>query len=355
MFSRRHFLASLTALLGTAATALAHRDRRLIISDVPSEKSTVPAKILPPALKKGDTVGIVAPASGVDQSDIKSNIEFLKSIGLNVETGSAISKSQRYLAAPDNVRAAEFMEFIERSDINAILCARGGYGVMRILPMLDFGAIRRNPKIIMGYSDITALLIAVEQISGVVAFHGPVASSQFDNFTTKCFLKTVFAPEDEAVPKTSISVSDDSLLTLYKGSAVGRLTGGNLSMVISTLGTPYEIDTAGAILFLEEVSEEPYKIDRMLTQLWLAGKLHQCAGIALGQFKNCEATGKSDIELSFTLRQVLEQRISSLGIPAAYGLPFGHVKSKMTLPLGTRAELDAAKKTLTILDTSVRA
>ncbi len=354
MFSRRHFISLMSTLLGTA-NAFAHRDRRIIVSDKQLENPVISRKILPPALKKGATVGIVAPASGVDQSDIASNIAIFKALGLKVELASALSKSNRYLAAPDNVRASQFMEFVERRDIDAILCARGGYGVMRILPMLDFDAIRRNPKIIMGYSDITALLIAIEQISGLITFHGPVASSHFDPFTTECFLKTVFASTEEKTKPKVLAVTDDSLITLCNGVAIGRLVGGNLSMVVSTLGTPYEIDTAGAILFLEEVSEEPYKIDRMLTQLWLAGKLHQCAGIALGQFKNCEATKRSDIELSFTLRQVLAQRISTLNIPAAYGLPFGHVKSKMTLPIGIQAKLDATKKSLTILETSVTA
>lgn len=356
MFSRRHFLGSLSAAVGAVTVAHAHQNRRLISKEIEPLKPTPSSKILPPALKKGATIGIVAPASGIAPSDIKSNVEMLKSLGFNVELGNAISKGFRYLSAPDNVRAAEFMEFIERPDIDCILCARGGYGVMRILPMLDFEAIRRHPKIVMGYSDITALLIAIEQISGVVAFHGPVASSSFDPFTTESFLKTIFAPSAEPVsPKTftSVTYTDSSFITLCQGKGSGRLVGGNLSMVVSTLGTPYEIDTAGALLFLEEITEEPYRIDRMLTQLWLSGKLHQCAGIALGQFKNCEASGQSDIELSFTLHQVLEARIASLGIPSAYGLPFGHVKSKMTLPLGIRAELDATKKSLTLLEPSV--
>ena len=314
--------------------------------------------ILPPALKKGSVVAITAPASGINLGEIQEGIEILKSNGCEVVIGKAIYKKYGYLSAPDQERAAELMEFFERPDINCILCARGGYGVMRILPMLDFSAIKKNPKIIIGYSDITALLIAIHNQTKIATFHGPVASSTFDSFTLDNFLKTLFVPKsingqisNTAFPQ--ITYSDSSLITLVQGIGRGHLVGGNLSMIVSTLGTPYEIDTKGAILFLEEVSEEPYKIDRMLTQLWLAGKLKQCAGIALGHFKNCEATSKSGLDISFTLQQVLEARIQSLGIPAVYGLPFGHVKSKMTIPIGVQAELNATEKTFTIIEPSV--
>lgn len=314
--------------------------------------------ILPPALKKGSVVAITAPASGINSGEIQEGIDVLKANGCEVVVGKAIYKNYGYLSAPDQERAAELMEFFERSDINCILCARGGYGVMRILPMLDFSAIKKNPKIIIGYSDITALLIAIYNQTKIATFHGPVASSTFDSFTLDNFIKTLFVPKsiNEQNPNVTlpqITFSDSKLVTLSEGIARGHLVGGNLSMIVSTLGTPYEIETKGAILFLEEVSEEPYKIDRMLTQLWLAGKLKHCAGIALGHFKNCEATSKSGLDISFTLQQVLEARIQSLGIPAVYGLPFGHVKSKMTLPIGVQAELNATEKTFTIIEPSV--
>lgn len=316
--------------------------------------------ILPPALKKGSVIAITAPASGINIGEIQDGIEILRSYGCEVVIGKAIYKKYGYLSAPDQERAAEFMEFVERPDINCILCARGGYGVMRILPMLDFTAIKKNPKIIIGYSDITALLIAIYNQTKIVTFHGPVASSTFDSFTLDYFIKTLFrakaAEVNENTPELSfapITFSDSRLITLTGGTARGQLVGGNLAMLVSTLGTPYEVDTRGSIFFIEEVSEEPYKIDRMLTQLWLAGKFQNCAGIALGQFKNCEATSRAGFDLSFTLQQVLESRIQSLGIPSVYGLPFGHVKSKMTLPIGIQAELNATDKTFTIIERSV--
>jgi muramoyltetrapeptide carboxypeptidase len=313
--------------------------------------------LLPSALKKGSTIGITAPASGVDNAEIQEGVALLKASGYSIVLGNTLTRKHGYLSAPDVDRASEFMEFIERPDIDCILCARGGYGVMRILPMLDFGVIRANPKIIIGYSDITALLVAITKLSNVITYHGPVASSTFDSFTVDYFKKALHLNEPREALKdeefTPISFSDSRMSTLSKGIAKGRLTGGNLSMIVATLGTPYEIDTKDSLLFLEDIAEEPYRIDRMLTQLWLAGKLQQCSGIILGQFKNCEAKRIPGFEVSFSLQQVLESRITSLGIPAVYGLPIGHVKSKMTIPLGVMAELDAGNKTFTILERPV--
>lgn len=314
--------------------------------------------ILPHALREGSTIGIIAPASGVSMRELDDGVATLKSWGCKVELGKAISKGNGYLAASDEARATEFMEFIKRPDIDAIICARGGYGVMRILPMLDFDVIRSNPKIIVGYSDITALVNAVYSRSRVVAFHGPVASSTFNTFTKDYFYNTLFTntPLGEIADSQefdAIDFSESKLKVLHEGTCKGRLVGGNLTLVVSTLGTPYEIDTTDAILFLEEVSEEPYKIDRMLTQLWLAGKLQTCKGIALGRFKDCERLRNPDFKVSFSLEQVLRERISSLGIPAVYGLPIGHIKSKMTVPIGTMASLDAEKGKLSILEPSV--
>lgn len=314
--------------------------------------------LLPHALRKGSKVGIVAPASGVTMREIEEGIGALQHWGCKIELGKAIRRGNGYLAASDEERADEFMEFITRPDIDALLCARGGYGVMRILPMLDFDIIRRNPKIIVGYSDITALVNAVYNKSGVVAFHGPVASSAFNNFTKEYFYNTLFTstPLGEIADSQefdAINFSESRLKVLHEGVCQGRLVGGNLTLVVSTLGTPYEINTTNAILFLEEISEEPYRIDRMLTQLWLAGKLQTCKGIALGRFKNCDGISNPGFKVSVPLENVLRERIASLGIPAVYGLPIGHVRSKMTVPIGTLAELNATKGTLSLLEPSV--
>jgi muramoyltetrapeptide carboxypeptidase len=321
--------------------------------NVPSSALPVMAsRKLPTGIRQGATVGIVAPASGVHPKDIQDFVSLCESWGVKTKTGPNIGKRAGYLSASDKDRAAEFMRFVEDPTIDAIVCGRGGYGVMRILPMLDYGAIRDAGKIIMGFSDITALLIAVNQLSGLVTYHGPVASSTFDAFTTAAVTEVVAGlgdQEERALP----TYTDPRVTVLRPGTAIGRLTGGNLAMIVSTLGTPYEIDTRGTILFLEEINEEPYRIDRMLTQLRLAGKLQECAGIAIGNFRDCEAKGTSVSEPSFTLMQVLEERIGDLGVPAVYGLPFGHVKSKLTLPLGIHAELNAGARSLRLLEPAV--
>lgn len=361
MNNRRTFIASLG--LGLVGSAISQAERIGVSAAYSSSQNAIPEVfrvpldeknfVLPKGLREGATVAVTAPASGINPGDATKNIALLKSFGLNVIVGQAIYKRNGYLSAPDEDRAAEFMEFVERKDIDCIMCARGGYGVMRILPMLDFETIRKNPKIIIGYSDITALLIAITTTAGIVTYHGPVASSEFDDFTTEQFKKTLFSPT-QVISKNI--TNHESSITITKGKAKGRLVGGNLSMIVSTLGTPYEIDTRGAILFIEEVEEEPYKIDRMLTQLWLAGKLQTCAGFAIGQFKNCETKNRTTLTtLKTSLKQVLEARIGTLGVPAVYGLPFGHVRSKMTLPLGILAELDADEKVLSYTETAVLA
>lgn len=360
--SRRHFLSGMV-VAGTIAAKNRLQANGDNISSISAPKNLFIQRedgvILPPALREGARVGIVAPASGVSHGEISDGVHALESFGCKVEVSKFISKNFGYLSCKDEERAAEFMHFIERKDIDAILCARGGYGVMRILPMLDYNVIRQNPKIIIGFSDITALLNAIYLQSKVVTFHGPVASSTFDSFTREYFYKTLFTTSAvgqiaESQEFDSIEFSEQRLTTLGKGgTARGRLVGGNLSLVTSTLGTPYEIQTKGNILFLEEVSEEPYKIDRMLTQLWLAGKLQEASAIALGRFRKCEKIANPSFSVSFSLEEVLRSRIASLGVPAVYGLPIGHIRSKMTVPIGTMSELDADEGRLTLLEPSV--
>ncbi len=336
---RRRFLQTLAAV-----PAVQHVLRAGGTSDTDTGTVSQRSRVLPKGIGPGSTIGIVAPASAAFSSEVRDFIDLCASLGIKTKLGRNISRRTGYLSATDEQRAAEFMECIEDTGIDAVVCARGGYGVMRILPLLDFQSIRQAGKVIMGFSDITALLVAVNQMTGLVTFHGPVASSTFDPFTIDSLKSVVLRTQP---PQT---FQDQRLTTIQPGMAQGRLTGGNLAMVVSTLGTRYEIDTRDAILFLEEINEEPYRIDRMLTQLWLAGKLQTCKAIAFGNFRNCESKGISITGPSFTLSQVFHERIAPLGVPAVYGLPFGHVRSKLTLPLGIRAELDATKKQLTLLE-----
>lgn len=336
---RRRFLQTLATV-----PAVQHVLRAGGTSDTDTGTVSQRSRVLPKGVGPGSTIGIVAPASAAFSSEVRDFVELCTTWGIKTKLGRNISRRNGYLSASDEQRAAEFMECIEDPGVDAVVCARGGYGVMRILPLLDFQSIRQAGKVIMGFSDITALLVAVNQMTGLVTFHGPVASSTFDPFTIDSLKSVVLRTQP---PQT---FQDQRLTTIQPGMAQGRLTGGNLAMVVSTLGTRYEIDTRDAILFLEEINEEPYRIDRMLTQLWLAGKLQTCKGIAFGNFRNCESKGISITGPSFTLSQVFHERIAPLGVPAVYGLPFGHVRSKLTLPLGIRAELDATKKQLTLLE-----
>lgn len=341
---RRNFIGQLTA-----AAALPAAMRAASAFEVPPTPEPEPAPMRPQGLQKGATIGVACPASGVTRREIREFELLCSQLGFSTVLGRNVAHNTGYLSAPDADRAGEFMALVEDTSVDAIVCARGGYGVMRILPMLDYGAIAEARKPIIGFSDITALLIAANQLSKVVTFHGPVATSTFDEFTQSCFTSVMMNSGSQA----PFTFTDQRLTTLQGGLATGRLTGGNLAMVTSTLGTAYEINTQGAILFLEEIHEEPYKIDRMLTQLWLAGKLQQAAGIALGNFRDCEPKKQSITEPSFTLRQVLDDRLKDLGIPVVYGLPFGHVRSKLTIPLGIAAELDATNKRLRFLNEAV--
>lgn len=310
--------------------------------------------ILPNGLKKDSLIAITAPASPTSPGEIARTVSALKRIGYRIEIGNTITRrntgEHRYFSGPDDERVAEFMQYIEREDVNCILCARGGYGIMRILPMIDFHKIRQFPKIIVGFSDITALLIAIEKLSGVASYHGPVAVSTFDSFTLDYFQK-VLSTREIFQP---IIIGGNDIKTVVDGYGKGRLVGGNLSMLVSTLGTPYEIDTTNSILFIEEVSEHPYKIDRMLTQLWLAGKFQQASGVALGAFQNLHSRRPFYPNRSFTIYEIISQIIKPLNIPCILGLPVGHIKGQITLPIGIEAEIDTKKGTFTILRTAVK-
>jgi muramoyltetrapeptide carboxypeptidase len=247
------------------------------------------------------------------------------------------------------MRAEEFMTYATREDINAIICGRGGYGAMRLLPMLDFKLIQDNPKIIIGFSDITALINAIQLKTGIITFHGPTASSSFNEFNTAYF-KKILAPGKDFKP---VRITSSDIEIINKGTAEGPLVGGNLSIITGTLGTPYEIDTRGAILFIEETREQPYKIDRMLTQLWLAGKLQQASGIIYGKFTNLDAQKHFFPGMSYTVRQILEERTKPLNVPAIHSAPIGHEKYNATIPISIMATLDADHKQIIISSPAV--
>jgi muramoyltetrapeptide carboxypeptidase len=298
----------------------------------------------PPMLRRGDRVGLIAPASPLDASEIEAGIAHLSSFGLVPVLGEHARAQTGYLAGSDAQRAEDFNRMARDAGIRAIVALRGGYGTMRILDALDYDAIARDPKIVMGYSDITAIVNAVATHSGVIAFHGPVAShgSSFTGAARAYFERALMSGE----PIGTLRVAQPQLIT--SGRASGRLAGGNLSLISSLAGTPYAIAGHDALLFFEETHEAPYRIDRMLTQLELTGELRGVRGVLVGQCTECTGDGPTP-----PASAVIEERVHALGVPAMAGAPIGHIATQWILPVGARAELDANAGTLTIPEATV--
>ncbi|NMB26912.1 MAG: LD-carboxypeptidase [Tissierellia bacterium] len=308
----------------------------------------------PKGLKFGDTLGVIAPASPTTREKVGKSYKKLMNLGFKVKMGKSCYEKCGYLAGSDSLRAEDINQMFKDEEIDGIICLRGGYGTSRILDLLDYELIRNNPKIFIGYSDITALHIAISKISKIVTFHGPMVSSDIiDNFSDfskenlyNFILKDRF---NLGIIKNPIG---EEIEIINGGVAEGLIIGGNLSLIVNTLGTPYEIELKDKILFIEEIGEEPYEIDRMFTQLRLSGKLREAEGIILGDFNNCIAKN-SGYGNSLTLEQVIEDIIKPIGIPTIYNLKAGHCEPMVTLPFGVLARLNADKKKLTILESPI--
>lgn len=304
--------------------------------------------IKPRALAPGANIGIVAPASpALDLACVIEGKKLLEGLGFKVTLAPNALKMDKYLAGTDQERLADLCEMFLNPDIDGIVCLRGGYGSIRIVPDIDYSLVRRYPKVLVGYSDITILQLAILKKTGLVTFSGPMLATEFgcepNDFTVSHFIKAI----TDVSPLGSIPTAPGAAtVTINPGKASGRLTGGNLSLVAATLGTPYEIDTHGAILYLEEVDEPPYRIDRLLWQLYLAGKLNSAAGIVFGECINC----KNEKHSSYTLIEILIDICGRLNKPSFYGLSAGHGACKATLPLGVKAQMDAGKRQLVIME-----
>jgi muramoyltetrapeptide carboxypeptidase len=309
----------------------------------------------PPRLKVGDTVGLINPASPIEPKDIEQVKQTLAGLGLKVKLGAHILDRYGYLAGTDANRAADVNAMFADSSVQAILTLRGGWGCNRILPLLNYDRYRTSPKILMGYSDITALLLAIYARSGIVTFHGAVGTSTWNPFTVNYVRRILFngealtlqnpRPNGEHLTATPIPIE-----TITPGKARGKLVGGNLSVLAAMVGSAYLPSWKQTILFVEEIGEDPYRVDRMLTQLKLAGILPQIAGFIFGQCTNCVPKDKED---SLTLAQVLRDHIQPLGIPAWYGSMIGHIKDKFTVPVGLEVEIDAHQGTIHLLESAV--
>lgn len=298
----------------------------------------------PPRLNKGDTIGIVAPASPIDSECLERSISFFDKMGMHIRLGRYVENTYGYLAGTDAERLADFHEMIADKSVKAVMFARGGYGTGRIADAIDYELIRNNPKVIWGYSDITYLHTAIRQATDLVTFHGPMAVSDiaegdFDAYSASLFQQLV-------EPSTLFYTEDVSPLhVISDGEASGEIVGGNLSLLISTLGTPYEIDTAGNLLLLEDIGEAPYRVDGMLNQLKLAGKLEEAAGIIIGDFAKCDPPEE---KTSLTLQQVFHEYLADLDGPVVSGFKIGHCMPNFSLPFGVPATLASAKKSLII-------
>jgi muramoyltetrapeptide carboxypeptidase len=345
MQTRRTFLTNIGHTI--AANLLAH-------SLIASEKTVGVSK--PPRLKSGDTVGLINPAGATFiTEDIQVVQESLTALGVKAKLGKHALARYGYLGGTDEARAADVNAMFADKEVNAILCVRGGWGCNRILPLLNYELIRKNPKIICGYSDITSLLVAIYAKSGLVTFHGPVGVSTWNQFSVNYFKKIVFdgeivTMENPKIIGDNLAITKDRIQTITKGKVKGRLVGGNLSVLSAMVGSPYLLTWKNHILFLEETDEDIYRVDRMLTQLKLAGILQQLSGFVFGKCTKCDPGQGYG---SLTLEEVFNDHIKPLGIPAFVGAMIGHVENKFTVPVGVDAEIDAEAGTIRMLESAV--
>lgn len=311
--------------------------------------------IKPKRLKTGDTVAVIAPASGLSRESFDNALKNLESLGLKTKVGKSARGNRGFLAATDKERLDDLHWAFSDKEISAVWCVRGGYGAGRLLPDIDYNLIRKNPKILIGYSDITAFHLAISNNTGLVTFHGPVAASELSDYTKKHVTNVLMNPSAPyKIELSEYNKANASNLfkteTIVGGKCRGKLIGGNLSLLSALAGTPFALaNLKGKILFIEDVGEQPYRIDRMLTQLRQSADLRSLAGIALGIFEDCNPRTKD----TQTLLDVVKDRLGDLGIPVIYGLSFGHIRDQFTLPVGIEAELDTTNATMTLLETSV--
>ena len=308
--------------------------------------------VRPRALGPGDTIAVVAPAGPVPADHLADGVTLLESWDFRVRVMPSTATRRGYLAGESDVaKAAELSACFADPEVAGIICARGGYGSMRILPYVDWDAVRSGPKFFCGYSDITALHMVLRSATGLVTFHGPLASRQGDEPELHPWTAAgLRAALTSVQPLGAITPPPDgpSLTTVAGGCATGPLVGGNLTLVAALTGTRWQLDARGCVLLLEDVNEAPYRIDRMLTQLLLSGALDGVQGVLFGDSPTCDRP--PDDPRTFPLTTILRDRLGPLGVPILYGFPCGHTPLRATLPLGIPVTLDADAGTLTVLE-----
>lgn len=339
---RRHFLGN------TALAALL-----LPLARGTGAQASPRGRLLPPPLNKGDTVALVSPSSAMDEPfDLQLATEAMQALGFKVKTGAHYANRYGHLAGSDAERAGDLNAMFADREVKAIICARGGSGAARLLPLLDYDLIRRNPKVLLGYSDITALHSAIHAKTGLITFHGPIGAGSWNKFNVDQFNRMFF--NRELIEYRNIADAGDELvqrknrtIPITGGKAQGELIGGNLTVLTALAGSPYLPDFSGKILFLEDVSEAPYRIDRMFSTLKLMGALDKIAGLIFGECSECDP---GDGYGSLNLAQIFDDHIKPLKIPAYRGAMIGHIRQQFIVPVGGRVEMDADAGTFRMLE-----
>jgi muramoyltetrapeptide carboxypeptidase len=351
--SRRRFGGALAASLAAAAlpaqAGSGHRHRRAPSMTLPLLK--------PPRLREGDLIGLIAPSGHTTDAAIAKAVGRIESLGFKVALAPHLGAMFGNYAGTVEERLADLHGMFRDPDIKALWCIRGGSGAISLLNHIDYALVRAHPKILLGYSDITALHLALLRHAGLVTFHGPVASSTPSDYATEHMLAVLMDPSASyTIPmamenaRRALQEPHYAIRTVHAGIASGRLIGGNLSMVAALAGTPYAADFHDSLLYLEEVNEAPYRIDRWMTQLDLSAGLNKAAGVIVGICDNC---GPGHEDVSLTLDETLDIHLQPLRIPAVTGYSIGHIRNQFTLPVGVRATLDTARQTITLLEPGV--
>ena len=336
---KRHFLKSLGLLAASAP---------FVGFDFKSSETVV---LNPKALKKGDTVGIISPsAATADRMEFTYAKEAMEALGFKVKLGKNLMNRFGHLAGTDQERAEDLNQMFADLEVKAIVCIRGGSGASRILPLIDYDLVRKNPKPLMGYSDITALHCALHSQTGLITFHGPNGSGSWNSFNVKQF-ENMFFNREKVTFKNEGGKGDELVLkanriqTLKGGTAEGKILGGNLTVLTALSGTPYYPDFQNAILFIEDIGEDPYRIDRMMSTLQLNGTLSKIKGFIFGQCSDCKPGGGYG---SLTIDQILDQYVLPLNIPAYSGAMIGHIPRQFIVPVGAQVKMDADAGTFTL-------
>ena len=349
MQNRRKFIKSTTAL--TALSLLPFAD---VFAKQPQETTVRQARIFPYRLKEGDLIALVTPGGPITKAQLDETVLKLERLGFKTTYAETVLSEYGYFAGPDAERATELMSMFTNPEVKGIICVRGGYGSIRILDLLDYDLIQQNPKVFMGYSDITALLTAIYAQTGLVTFHGPLGISPFNDFTLKTFKRLVMNPRNTYKyhyqrEENTEGDPEFDVCTINSGKAEGELIGGNVSVIDSMIGSAYEPDFENKMVYLEDIGEKTYRVDKMLFHLLYATNLKKAAGIVLGVFAECDIND----EPRLTLKQAIKDLFKPLSIPIFYGFSFGHIDTIVTIPNGIRARMNADKHSLKLLERAV--